>query len=368
MSRFLFFARDPAGANVIIPVIELLKNSSKNSISVYAKDYAINRLINEGIRCINIRECLGEITRYNIIHFLEQVKPDIIITGTSLDDYTERYIWQAANVLGIKSYAILDQWILPGIRFSEYGYKGIEEYKKNKNHVYLPHKILIMDDIVERMLLDDGIDASMLSIVGQPHFDVIKEKYDRAVKISFPKDYYNVLYASEPKTDDGEVEYLGYSERSIFEDYYNALRKISTNYNVKINIIIRPHPRENRDYWNKIVLKKNKKNINLFVDECHDSFELMKSVDLVCGMSSMFLVEAAICKVPFISCLIGLKQESPFVFDRINVYNSCRSKEELEIRLQRIIIDEKHDSIEMNFITNAAQNVVKCIEEEMKNG
>ena len=364
MNKYLFFARDPAGANVIAPVIKRMEKDN-SIVEVYAKDYAIERLKSEKIHCIDILECMPEASYNNICDFLKIHCPDIVVTGTSLDDYTERYIWKAANALGIKSFAILDQWILPGIRFSDYNYTSIDEYNKNKKHVYLPDKILIMDDIVKDMLLVDGIDELKLKIVGQPHFEVIKEKYEKADTIRYQSGNYNILFASEPKTEDGEVEYLGYSECTIFESYYEALLEISEQYDTSFNLIIRPHPRESIEYWNSLIEKRKQKGIILSVDNIHDSFCLMKSVDLVCGMSSMFLVESAICEVPFISSLIGLKHESPFVFDKIDVYNSCRTKKELKLRLKRIIIDKEYDSIKINIIKNASQNVLDCIEEEM---
>ena len=358
MKKILFYARDPGSVNVTIPIINKLKCQSDFNLIVFAKEYAVARFEREGIGT----EILLINSVEDAISVLNKENPDIVITGSSLDDYTERYLWKASEYLKIPSYAIMDQWILLGIRFSKYDYRGIEEYRSTLTHDYFPRRILVMDDVAKKRLIEDNVPEGNIIVTGQPHFDEVRRNYGLAEKKKKLSDVKTIVFASEPKIKDGEVTHLGYSERSIFENILETVVFLSNKYNFKYSIIIRPHPRENADSWSDILYNKD-----VFVDKETDSFTLMKNADLVCGMSSMFLVEAAICRVPIVSCLIGLKSESPFVFDQIGVYRSCRNREELSDQIKKTLIDGKPADLKVDFIENATDKTVKYIMEDMKN-
>lgn len=356
--RILCYARDPGSANVIIPVVNRFNTIKGYSVLIYAKDYAVSRLKTAGFVC---DELIIDSVDAAIL-FLHKTSPDVIITGSSLDDYTERYLWKASDNLSIPSYAIMDQWILLGIRFSRYDYNGVEEYRRILTHEYYPRRILVMDDFAAKRLMEDGVSADKIAITGQPHFDDIRRNYDRACFTREKSNVKTILFASEPKRKDGEDRHLGYSERTIFENVFDALQQLSRKHQFEYHIVIRPHPREDADSWSDILNSK----INVSMDKDTDSYTLMKNVDLVCGMSSMFLVEAAICKVPIVSCLIGLKSESPFVFDLIGAYNSSRTIEELYDHLKEILVDGKTPDLRIDFIEQATEKTVKYIMEDMQ--
>lgn len=141
MKRILLFARDPGGANTLIPLYSRLVKGYE--VLVYGKDVAVKWFQNEGILCKDICDSYKKITLENMELFLQEVRPNVIITGTSLDDYTERYLWKSAENLGIKTFAILDQWMNMGIRFSKYNYKQCDLYEKNKEHCYIDRKSVV---------------------------------------------------------------------------------------------------------------------------------------------------------------------------------------------------------------------------------
>ena len=119
MIKILFFARDPGGVNVILPVYK--KCQGRFETLLYAKDFALKKIMSQGDIPVKdiAREC-GCGNYSEVLDFLAKTSPDFIVTGTSLDDFTERYLWKASEELHIKSFAILDQWMNLGIRFSEY--------------------------------------------------------------------------------------------------------------------------------------------------------------------------------------------------------------------------------------------------------
>jgi len=368
MNKVLFFARDPAGANVIAPIIKKWQRYKNWLVVIYAKDYALDRLRKEGYLVHDILEKANCITEQIIEKFITDVVPDVVITGSSLDDFTERYIWKVTCAKNIYSYAIMDQWINLGARFSPYDYHGLLKYNSHHVHTFIPRKILVMDELAKNMLINDGLPENIIAITGQPHFDTIIEKYKRAVKYQYNDSEIRILFVSEPKSIDGEYEYWGVNEKTIFQSYYHVIEKIVKNTNKKFHIIIRPHPRESKNNWNAIIETYKNKQIKLSINDFDDSFTLIKNVAVVCGIASMLLIEAIFCNVPTISCLIGLQQESPFVFDKIGIYRSCRNEDELYKQLWAFIIQGSKMHISVELTKNATQKTIDYIQEDFSYG
>ncbi len=379
MKTVLLFARDPGGANVILPVCEKLK--AKYKVWLYAKEFALDKFRDAGLSVKNIEEECGKGTFAEIRSFLERLKPDIVITGTSLDDFTERYLWKAAKELGIKSFAILDQWMNLGIRFSGCSYHEEERYRQHREHPYLPGRIWAMDELARELLVKEGIDAEKITLTGQPHFDTVRGKFQSAIEV-YDRDMWNVVFVSEPIYQDydhcGKEEmYWGYNERTIFDNLYRSLEKLTECSACKIRLIIRPHPREHLENWDYIGdnLKNNK--ISVELDREHNSFSLMKSADLVCGMSSMFLLESMICERPVLSIMIGLKKENPFVLDMTGQCKSILSEEELLEHLLQLFFKGEDGMSESNDmeqhcafgypkgVENATDKIMQLVEGEM---
>lgn len=366
MAKIFFFACDPGGANVIAPVYKGFHK--KEELLIYAKNSAYKILLADGIPVKDINEVCD--TRKECIYdFLKTIKPNYIVTGTSLNDYTERFLWESAGKLGIKSIAILDQWMNLGIRFSEYNYTHIEEYQHNPVHAYLPHRICVMDNMARETLIEAGIEEDRIIVTGQPHFDVVREKYKLANE-AYDREYFNIVFASEPILEDydkncSEDMFWGYNQLTIFGAILQELQKVVEVCNRKMRVIVRPHPRENNTIWLQKISQYKYDNIMVICDTVQDSFAVMKSADLVCGMSSMFLLESAICNKSILSVEIGLKRKNPFVLDEIGCCKSILSQEILHQRLVEAICGEV-PSMEFDFIKDASKNVIFYIEEELQ--
>lgn len=371
MKKIFFFARDPGGANVILPIYEKMNNQFETLI--YAKDFALQKLRSASIPAIDIQEECKLTEIQDVCDFLKRINPDAIVTGTSLDDYTERYLWKAAENLRIKSFAILDQWMNLGIRFSEYTYEQEELYEKCHEHRYLPYRVLVMDELAKATLMEEGIDKTRIVITGQPHFDTVRAKYQQVEPI-YNGEYWNIIFVSEPISQDYDGNdknklYWGYNEETIFGQLYGCLAKIAGSLSKQIRMIIRPHPREDIRHWEGIVRTLTCDNIILELDAQNDSFSILKSADIVCGMSSMFLLEAVICEKPILSIEIGLQRENPFVLDKVGISRSVLTEEELVLRLTQTISKlqdgKRAETLEFNFIKDAIGSIVSVIEEEI---
>ena len=103
------FSRDPGGTNAVMQLIEPLR-ALGNEVAVYGKDAGLSIYRRLNMDCSDIRHAIPSGTQEETGEFVRKVSPDLIVTGTSSEDFTERHLWKAAEKAGIASFAVLDQW------------------------------------------------------------------------------------------------------------------------------------------------------------------------------------------------------------------------------------------------------------------
>jgi hypothetical protein len=375
----LLFSRDPGGANTIIPLIEPLKKKGYD-LRIFGKDYALKKYDEAAIANFNIIEHIHGIELKNIELFLSKENPDCIITGTSGDDFTERFIWKSAEKLGIPSFAILDQWINYGIRFSKYVLSELNKYKEDKILRYLPSKILVMDEYSKQEAIQDGLPPARMETVGHPHFQALSEKKKTITKeridelrnsLTVGSSDYMITFASEPveadydKEDSAQLSW-GFTEKTIFKELMEALKIVSGTTGRGICVVLKLHPRENPNSFSALIETYEVDPIRVVIPDNLDAHTLMAASDIICGMSSMFLIESIILDKPVISILIGLQRENPFVFDRRGILKSVLNRNDLIQKLKTMILDNE-DTAKCNFefITNPIENIIALLEKNI---
>lgn len=369
--KILLFSRDPGGANTVIPLVVALRKKG-NEVRLFGKDMALEKYSKAGLEGFDITGLVSEINQGAIENFLLSEKPDFIITGTSSSDFTEKYLWKAAEKLNIPSFAILDQWINYGLRFSRYSTAQIE-YRKALSHEYLPTKILVMDEFAKEEAIADGIESSRILVTGQPYFETLLKEKEKITsgrldeirrKLTLKDDDFIITFASEPVSIDyANTDYWGFTEKTIFSELLEGVKRLSAGLEKRISIIIRPHPREDEDSFNEMSLGLGER-IKIVVDRNSSSMELISLSDIVAGMSSMFLIEALILDKPVLSILIGLKKgrENPFVPARRDLIKSITERNTLIAELDEIIVRNRRQTGGFEFIRNPVSNIISCME------
>ncbi|MEI6207375.1 MAG: hypothetical protein WCP20_11365 [Desulfuromonadales bacterium] len=369
MRRVLIFSRDPGGTNTVIPLVAPLRERGC-TVYVFGKDTALEKFRLAGIGAVDICSYLPDLTSLSLRQLLIDELPDIVVTGTSADDVTEKQLWSVAAELRIPSMAILDQWANYGIRFSEYGVSEIERYTASKQHTYLPDRIVAMDDYAKREMIAEGLPGERIIVCGQPYFETLfasRQNSDEMARLNevyalSDKDFV-VVFASEPMTQTygtSAVRHWGYNELTIFEGLVSTLENLARESARRVTLIIRPHPKENRD--NFLDLVKGCDALQWRIDTDFHPWTLISRADLVCGMSSIFLVEAVILGTPAMSIQVGLARENPFILDRRGVLKSITSELELRESLRRIIIDGEQQCIEFEVILNPVARIISEME------
>ncbi|MBY0353729.1 hypothetical protein K2W90_05175 [Candidatus Babeliales bacterium] len=368
--KILLFAHDPGGANTIIPLIDLLKK--KYEIVLFGKNMALKRYQEFGYSGKNIAAVISDFTQQAVTDFLSEEMPDVVVTGTSATDKTEKYLWRSCEKLTIPSCAILDQWMNYGVRFSAYSIDQIEAYLGHKTHAYVPSKICVMDDYAREQTLAEGIAGSRVIVTGQPYFDLVQERkktlsHDHIVALR--KSLYGevdilITFASEPLSlVYKDTDYLGYTEQIILQQILDVLTVLAQCTQKKIVLVIRPHPKEDLLYYHNLVVLPNTPFLRVVVDNAVPGAQAMLMSDVVCGMSSMFLLEAALLNIPILSVQIGLKTEDPFILSRRNFIKTILDKTELFATLQAVVMYQRAMSVTgFLVIQQAAKNVARVID------
>lgn len=305
MINVLFFTCEPGGAEVLIPVIKLLKQNNGYKITVCSYGYALERFNLENISY----ELISPITENDNTLF-EQYKPKIIITSaTSLPykDMSEKYLWSNAKFYNITTIAFIDQWQNFAIRFS-----GIE---KNETLKFQPDYINAINKDGFDEMKSLGFNQNILMQWGQPYLSGLHEK-QKNIDCFLLKKELNIadekvlLFVSEA-IKENYSNTRGYDQYTVLDLF---LTKIQL-YNENFTIIIKLHPKDNLQKFNNILNKFEDLRIIIITNE-YTPIETISLSDIVIGMTSIMLIEAFILDKVVFSYQPNLKGEDPLIISR----------------------------------------------------
>jgi hypothetical protein len=370
--RILIFSRDPGGTNAIMPLIEPLR-ALGNEVSVYGKDAALSIYRKLNMDCSDICDTIPSGTQEETDKFVRQTRPDLIVTGTSSEDFTERHLWKAAERAEITSFAVLDQWTNYRLRIiSE---DGDPTNERATSELIVPSFFFIMDEFARKEMCALGINREKLVVSGQPFFDYIRRTGDRFTRgeiqqlrreLTGTQGGLVFVFASQPIANiyrkNGMAEdYWGYTEKTVLKSVAGCLSKLTEEMAVKVTLVLRLHPKdESNVYQDALATCPN--SIKVVVDRDTDSSLLLKAADLIIGMFSMLLLEAAILERRFISVQIGLKRENPLIFDRMGLVRSILTEKELEETLRGILSGKNREFPNLTFEFGATERITNYLE------
>lgn len=303
-SRIVVICGDPGGANAIVPVIKRLR-SEKEDVQVFAYLQAIGIMEKNNILFSSIDE---KITLPDIQEILQKNHPAILVTGTSFNtiDLEIKFI-KVAQKLAIPTLAVLDFWSNYSLRF----------YDMQEERRYIPDKIAIMDEIAYSEMIAEGFRPDLLIVTGQPAFDALagfKLNFDTEKRQKIRRDLtihaheLMVVFVSQPLSkiygdDESNPRFLGYTEKTVLKNLIAALEIQSHDCKKDITLIIRPHPSEKTDAYEKIASKS----IRTIVTKVGNPRDIVMASDLVVGMNTELLVEACYLGCMVVSIQPGLR-------------------------------------------------------------
>lgn len=285
MIKIFLFAHDPGGGRAVAKVAEHLRTGDSCRLDLYAAGPSLNLYRMLGIKANPLEEDFHKT--------LVAASPDVLLTATSLSAPHDRFLIREASNLGIPSLALIDHWSNYRLRFT--GPEG----------TFYPDVIGSIDSVMTEEMIADGVPPDLIVETGNPVFDDL-------IQISSPlglkmrartrcdwgatEDDFVVLYASQPVAgyygDNPEnKKYLGYTEFEVAEIIMNCLDELAVS-SRPLHLIFRPHPKEERGYYESALKKKRR--FRATIDRIGNHYESVLGADVVVGISSILLIEAAI--------------------------------------------------------------------------
>ena len=341
---------------------------------MYVQDHSVQDYRAVSVFCMRFEDEIAEITETSIREWLAKKAPSLIVTGTSADDFTEKYIWAGAAKLGIPTIAVLDSWCNYGIRFSSRRVGDMESVHK-EDLIYYPDWIVAMDSYAREKLIADGVDEKRIVVLGQPWLDSIPKAfqdvdtpqiaaYRKKIRAGERK---IILYASdnisEAYPSDGEP-YWGYDEKTIFLNLMEAIQ--GCNYSSEEYVlVVRPHPKEAVGKWEALI-ESAKYNVPVVLDQNSKGTIAIRAADLVIGTMTMFLVEAAIAETPILSAVIGESKRAPFILTERELVEPAKTQKELNQAMQAYFSGTWDGRVDWKLDGNATDRIVKFIEQHLE--
>ncbi len=311
--KIVFASHDPGGCNLLVPIIDALSNDPNFMIFLLMAGTAkvkTMRFSNLGIRHIELTTVPFQnfpnefdVDPSEINRALDEIRPDILFTSTSINSNIERYVIHYGKVSGVPSMSYIDSWVGEDIRF-----------KSDKINVS-PDYILVCDEQMKVPYLNFESEKCQVVTVGNPHLEkLVADNQNKTSVDQIEED--RVLFFCEnikhyyPSENFNEIVVL----KSILSAY---------NYPRKLHIIVRPHPLESKSHWVNFINGSEcqlNKFIKISLDDTPDLRMSIEKSSLTFGVSSMALIEASIMGKYTFSFQVGIQGNRKFLYIPFETY------------------------------------------------
>ena len=250
-----------------------------------------------------------------------------IITGTSHYEAFDSLFWKLGKQNSVPTLAVVDYWSNLGERFKD----------------SVPDAVGVIDEgqaiEARRLGLPDTV------ITGHPSLAAIRPAPPRE-----PDDRVAVLFVCERIAGDhadGVLEPYGFDEIDVFRLVLDAVRKASQQ-GIRADLVVKFHPYNDRKEFLSAVgpLPEQSMLSVEFIDGRKPIAPLVAASDLVVGVASIALVEAALMERAVISVQPGLIREDTFIPGVRGYAETLTDAEEAIKRLTALIVDpSKRDQV-----------------------
>ena len=277
---------------------------------------------------------------------------DLVVTGTGFGPF-ERQIWQSLRGHEQKTFAVIDSWATFKRRFIG---------DKQDERLILPDAIGVVDDWSLRQIQNDQWSNVPLHVVGQPHLQQITDAVLSRRRRRAANRETTLVFFSEPIREDFPDGSRGFEQFGVFSDVLTNL-----NDGQPLRVLVKPHPRELSSKWEKLVTEWPVNSpLKLELSE-QNADDLLGFADGVIGMTTMVLVEAALSRVPTVSCQPDRGEKIlPFIDEILPVVtNMSDFNDVIRLALSGELAPDEHGEPNValsQIIENAAGRFVDAIE------
>ncbi len=260
----MFVANDRGGANFIAPVFRKLQAEGLPTAAIASGP---------------ARQLWPDASERK--EFIHACRPAVIVTGTSKNADLEQRVWEEAGALNIPTISCIDAWMNMRMRFERPNGSLVEP-----NIIAVPFSV--MADEIAR----EGWASVKVQVVGHPHLEATtlalsKRRQDRCTrKDTLP----TFIFFSEPLAKEG----IGFDQFVVADLMRNALAARPCN------LVVKPHPTESESIWRAWAEGYKNGSVDVALTQ-DDSLDLLARADVVVGVGTMVLVEAAASGLPVLA-------------------------------------------------------------------
>jgi hypothetical protein len=310
-------AHDPGAVNDILPVVENLHRHSPYKVACYTSPFG-NKAFREIIPTVSVVE---NNSPASIREMLESGPALVVITGMSAGITFEETFVAEAKKMDIPTISITN---LVSLELT----KNI--FDKRYDLRLLPDFLIVPNQITKEYLKKDGVEESRILVLGNPHFDEVFACAGGSAPVD-PDKVKTILFVSQPFSElygqETSIHMYGYTEQTVFRDVTVVLNSICKKPHPRFGLVVRCHPKESKGKFSAISAE-----FNIGFENNKSAIEQIQESDVVLGMRSTMLFEAAILGKPVISYQPDIKNKGLYfdVFEMLaNVAFSKNALEEL---------------------------------------
>ena len=288
--RLLFVAYDSGGAAVLLPVMRSFLKKKGFSLLAFAGGPAE--------RTLSSAFGKGEVEfvpRGMLCSLAAEKSIDLVVTGTGVSEF-ERASWGFWRRSGVPTLSINDSWN-----------RMEDRYTTRNGGLALSDYIGVPDAQTKKEMVRLGAQSSRVFVVGQPYVESMASKGLPNAKsrkllrkrLGIGQGQFVLLFASEAfgKHYSG----YGYNEYDVLREILSAHRML-LRHGIPARMAVKLHPEEKRRKYDSSAFPPG----TLIFQREISASEALSISDLVCGSTSVILLESCMHGIPTISVQPGM--------------------------------------------------------------
>jgi hypothetical protein len=311
-------------------LLPLLTNAADFDIRWYGREPALSYIRSKGHEARH----LGKLR-------LDPNACDVLLTDTiNLSRSDEgihcREAWICAAENGVPSVAFVDCWWGYMQRFTLFGERLAD--------APLPDVIAVVDEIAHKDMVALGFPENRLQVLGSPWLSSLVQRHDSCrhctrEELDLRAEEFVLTFVSQPLARIlNDRDSWGFTEQDVLPSLLRACNHLPPEVLGRLRVLCLAHPEEDEQALVDLVRAETPA-FPVQVRKDPDPLELIRASDLVTGMFSILLVEAALCDVPVLSIQPGLKREDMLVTNRTGATLALRQGDQLPQLLRRMACD-----------------------------
>lgn len=321
MKKILFAAHDPGGINVLAPVIDFFAEQEEYEVLLVLLGPArakyripVGRARLFEIPSAPLPDFPNEqgVDPTDVTGLLQAHAPDCIFTATSYNSTLEKHLIALGRQLSIPTAAILDFWGNYRLRFTA------------GHDTHFPDIIFVADQKMATGLQQEGADVDIV-LCGNPYLSRLAATHVR------PSAAPNPTKKTFRFFSENIAHYFPGKPLNEFTIVAHILRFLKQAA-VEATFIIRPHPMESPAPWQAFINEQQPGNIIDLRLDTLDFNTLLSQSFIAIGLTSMALIETAVCGIPTFSYQIAVPDDG-YLFLPYEEYGIIRLQDEKDLEM-----------------------------------